>query len=170
MTLMEVLGPHKNKSKTGTVNGNKDLTTFNPVKVKQKKIDPELDKIATPPLTPEPMPEETNRKEGLDSDKRKNDTNDTSAMPPVTKIKKELENGETNIPPAQPDVPDARPELQVQNIRMDPRSDQIESKLMEIGVLVADEDVLYALRNLKDLGKNMPGSGVLYDSNVFLLS
>ena len=87
-------------------------------------------------------------------------------MPPVTKIKKEPENGETNIPPAQPDVPDARPELQVQNIWMDPRSDQIESKLMEIGVLFVDEDVLYALRNLKDLDKNMWQSGVLYDSNV----
>ena len=49
---------------------------------------------------------------------------------------------------------------------MDPRSDQIESKLMEIGALVVDEDVLYALRNLKDLGKNMWQSGVLYDSNV----
>ena len=39
----------ENKSKTGTVNGNEDLTTFNPVKVKQENIDPELDKIATPP-------------------------------------------------------------------------------------------------------------------------
>ena len=38
----------ENKSKTGTVNGNEDLTTFNPVKVKQENIDPELDKIATP--------------------------------------------------------------------------------------------------------------------------
>ena len=97
----------ENKSKTGTVNGNKDLTTFNPVKLKEEKIDPELDKIATPPLMPEPTPEETNTKEGLDSDKRKKDTNDTSATAPVTKIKKELENGEMNIPPAQPDVPDS---------------------------------------------------------------
>ena len=97
----------ENKSKIGTVNRNKDLTTFNPVKVKKEKIDPELDKIATPPPMPEPMPEETNTKEGLDSDKRKNDTNDTSAMAPVTKIKKEPENGEMNIPPAQPDVPDS---------------------------------------------------------------
>ena len=97
----------ENKSKTGTVNGNKDLTTFNPVKVKKEKIDPELDKIATPPPMPEPTPEETNMKEGLDSDKRKNDTNNTSATVPVTKIKKEPENGETTIPPAQPDVPDS---------------------------------------------------------------
>ena len=146
----------ENKSKTGTVNGNKDLTTFNPVKLKKEKIDPELDIIATPPPMPEPMPEETNTKEGLDSDKRKKDMNDTSATAPVTKIKKEPENGETNIPPAQPDVPDSQPELQVQNIRMDPRSDQIESKLTEIGALVVDEDILYALHNLKDLGKNTP--------------
>ena len=75
--------------------------------MKKEKIDPELDKIATPPPMPEPTPEETNMKEGLDSDKRKKDTNDTSAMAPMTKIKKELENGETNISPAQPDVPDS---------------------------------------------------------------
>ena len=74
----------ENKSKTGTVNGNKDLTTFNPVKVKKEKIDPELDKIATPPLTPE----ETNMKEGLDSDKKKEDTNDTSATALLLKLRK----------------------------------------------------------------------------------
>ena len=162
----EEIKEDENKSKTGTVNRNKDLTTLNPVKVKKEKIDPELNKIATPPQMPEPMPEETNPKEGLDSDKRKNDTKDTSAMPPVTKIKKEPENGQTNIPPAQPDVPDAQPELQIQKIRMDLRSDQIESKLTEIGVLVVDEDILYALCNLKNFGKNMRQSGVLYDSNV----
>ena len=38
---------------------------------------------------------------------------------------------------------------------MDPRSDEIESTLTELGKLIVDTDVLYALQNLKELGKTM---------------
>ena len=40
-------------------------------------------------------------------------------------------------------------------VRMDPRTDQIQSTLTELGNLIIDDDVLYALRNLKQVRRTM---------------
>ena len=46
-------------------------------------------------------------------------------------------------------------EVVVKPVRMDPQSEQVESKLTELGALIVDEDVLYALKNLKQMGQTM---------------
>ena len=38
---------------------------------------------------------------------------------------------------------------------MDPQSEQVESKLTELGALIVDDDVLYVLKNLKQMGQTM---------------
>ena len=136
---------------------NENSNTPYPVQVKKEKIDPELDKITTPPPTPEP---ETPKK-NLDGDNSKDGINGMGILSPEVQIKKELETCDNND--AQPEV---RGDLEVQKVWMDPRSDEIKSKLTEIGALVVDDNVLFTLHNLKDLGKIMWQSGVIYDSKV----
>ena len=46
-------------------------------------------------------------------------------------------------------------EVEFKPVHMDPRTDKIESTLTELGTLIVDEDVLYALRNLKHIGHTM---------------
>ena len=48
---------------------------------------------------------------------------------------------------------------------MDLRSDEIESTLTELGKLIVDADVLYALQNLKELGKTMRQNLVLAEAH-----
>ena len=47
------------------------------------------------------------------------------------------------------------PDLSVKNVCIDPHSDEIQSKLIELGCLIVDENVLYALKNLKQMGEMM---------------
>ena len=47
------------------------------------------------------------------------------------------------------------PDLSVKSVCIDPHSDEIQSKLTELGCLIVDENVLYALKNLKQMGETM---------------
>ena len=49
---------------------------------------------------------------------------------------------------------------------MDPQSEQVESKLTELGALIVDDDVLYALKNLKQMGQTMK-QAVQNDAEAF---
>ena len=46
-------------------------------------------------------------------------------------------------------------DVSVKNVCIDPLSDEIQSKLTELGCLIVDENVLYALKNLKEMGEMM---------------
>ena len=46
-------------------------------------------------------------------------------------------------------------DVTVKNVCMDPHSDEIQSKLTKLGCLIVDENVLYALKNLKQMGETM---------------
>ena len=71
------------------------------------------------------------------------------------KVKKEPPD-EIDISSGNPAVPEnTNGEIQTKDVCMDPRSDEIESTLTELGKLIVDTNVLYALQNLKELGKTM---------------
>ena len=57
-------------------------------------------------------------------------------------------------------------EVVVKPVGMDPQSEQVESKLTELGALIVDDDVLYALKNLKQMGQTMK-QAVQNDVEVF---
>ena len=45
-------------------------------------------------------------------------------------------------------------DLSVKNVRIDPRSEEIQSKLTELGCLIVDENVLYALKKPETNGRD----------------
>ena len=57
-------------------------------------------------------------------------------------------------------------EVVVKPVWMDPQSEQVESKLTELGALIVDDDVLYALKNLKQMGQTMK-QAVQNDAEAF---
>ena len=80
------------------------------------------------------------------------------------KVKKEPPD-EMAVSSGNPAVPEnTNGVIQTKDVRMDPRSDEIESTLTELGKLIVDADVLYALQNLKELGKTMRQNLVLAEA------
>ena len=80
------------------------------------------------------------------------------------KVKKEQPD-EMDVSSGNPAVPEnTNGEIQTKDVHMDPRSDEIESTLTELGKLIVDADVLYALQNLKELGKTMRQNLVLAEA------
>ena len=57
-------------------------------------------------------------------------------------------------------------EVVVKPVWMDPQSEQVESKLTELGALIIDDDVLYVLKNLKQMGQTMK-QAVQIDAEAF---
>ena len=57
-------------------------------------------------------------------------------------------------------------EVVVKPVQMDPQSGQVESKLTELGALIVDDDALYALKNLKQMGQTMK-QAVQNDAEAF---
>ena len=80
------------------------------------------------------------------------------------KVKKEPQD-EMEVTSGNPAVPEnTNSDIQTKNVLMDPRSDEIESMLTELGKLIVDANLLYALQNLKELGKTMRQNLVLAES------
>ena len=80
------------------------------------------------------------------------------------KVKKEPPD-EMKVTSGNPAVPEnTNGDTQTKDIHMDPRLDEIESTLTELGKLIVDANVLYALQNLKELGKMMRQNLVLAEA------
>ena len=135
-----------------------------PTKIKEEKVDPEFEKKENGSSVPNGNGNGGDIPNGGDKTDPLNEPNkDTTNLKIPTEIKKELtspkvtnvsrnvnpEKGYDNAPVKDGD------EVVVKPVCMDPNTDEIQSNLTELGDLIVDQNVLYALRNLKHMGETM---------------
>ena len=142
--------------------------SLKPTKIKEEKIDPEFEKKENGSSIPsipngngnggdipyggdktDPLKETNKETTNLKTPTEKKEP----TSPKVTNVDRNEnpENGNSNAPVKE----NYGDEVVLKPVCMDPNTDQIQSNLTELGDLIVDQNVLYALRNLKHMGETM---------------